>query len=344
LLPHTNNEGTMIDLTNPEISFAAEAVRQAALLARRVQSRLVTPALTKEDRSPVTVADFAAQALVARLLSRAFPHDALIGEEDAAALRQDAALLAQVTAFVSDLLPEATPELVCTWIDRGGAQTSTRFARAVRFWTLDPIDGTKGFLRGDQYAVALALLVDGQVQVGALGCPCLSDGWQPYPDGPGSLVIAARGQGTWTSPLSGETAYRRLSASPLSQPQEARLLRSFEAGHTNVDQIDRFVQALGIQAAPVRMDSQAKYAVLAAGQGELLVRLLSPSHPDYHEKIWDQAAGSLVIEEAGGRISDLSGKPLDFTHGRTLAANRGVLASNGPLHPLALSALAALAP
>ncbi|MCI0519641.1 MAG: 3'(2'),5'-bisphosphate nucleotidase [Chloroflexi bacterium] len=326
----------MIDLHHPEYQFAAEAVRQAALLARRVQARLVTPALTKDDRSPVTVADFAAQALAAHLLSRAFPDDALIGEENAAALRQEPALLEQVTAFVREAIPQATPEQVCAWIDRGGAGASQRF------WTLDPIDGTKGFLRGDQYVVALALIVDGRVQVGALGCPCLRDAWQPDLDGPGSLVIAARGQGTWTTPLQGGEAYRRLSASPEPRSEQARLLRSFEAGHTNVDQIDEFVRALGIQAAPVRMDSQAKYAVLAAGQGELLVRLLSPSQPDYREKIWDQAAGSIVIEEAGGRISDLHGKPLDFTHGRTLAANRGVLASNGRLHPAALSALASL--
>jgi 3'(2'), 5'-bisphosphate nucleotidase len=87
------------------------------------------------------------------------------------------------------------------------------------------------------------------------------------------------------------------------------------------------------------MDSQAKYAVLAAGAGDLLFRLLSPKQPDYREKIWDQAAGSLVVEAAGGRISDLDGQPLDFTAGRTLARNRGVLASNGYLHEAALQAL-----
>jgi 3'(2'), 5'-bisphosphate nucleotidase len=87
------------------------------------------------------------------------------------------------------------------------------------------------------------------------------------------------------------------------------------------------------------MDSQAKYAVLAAGEGEVLLRLLSPTRPDYREKIWDQAAGSIVIEEAGGRITDLDGKSLDFSHGRTLAANRGVVATNGRLHDAVLDAL-----
>jgi 3'(2'), 5'-bisphosphate nucleotidase len=61
--------------------------------------------------------------------------------------------------------------------------------------------------------------------------------------------------------------------------------------------------------------------------------------PNYREKIWDQAAGSIVIEEAGGRITDLKGKALDFTAGRTLTNNRGILASNAHLHTLALNAL-----
>jgi 3'(2'), 5'-bisphosphate nucleotidase len=99
---------------------------------------------------------------------------------------------------------------------------------------------------------------------------------------------------------------------------------------------------LSITAPPVEMDSQAKYAVLASGVGEILLRLLSPSRPDYREKIWDQAAGSIVIEEAGGRITDLEGKDLDFSLGRTLASNRGVLATNGLLHDKLLNALQAM--
>ena len=323
----------MIDLNNPELGFALEAVRQAAQIVQVIQAELVSPALTKEDRSPVTVADFASQALVGRLLGEVFPNDSLVGEEDSSALREDRATLEQVTGFVRRFNPEATPEAVCAWIDRGNATPGGRF------WTLDPIDGTKGFLRGDQYAVALALVVDGVVQLGVLGCPKLSDAYKPDYNGPGSLVVAARGQGTWTCPLEGGIQFQRLCASTQDDSSQARLLRSFEADHTNVGQIDAFAHLLSIQAEPVRMDSQAKYALLAAGQGELLVRLLSPAKPDYREKIWDQAAGSLVIQEAGGTITDLDGAPLDFSTGRTLRNNRGVLASNGRLHEAALAAL-----
>ena len=130
-----------------------------------------------------------------------------------------------------------------------------------------------------------------------------------------------------------------LQVTPLADPAAARLLRSFESGHTNVDQLDQAAARLNVQAEAVKMDSQAKYAVLAAGRGEAIVRLLSPEQPNYKEKIWDHAAGSLVVEEAGGRLSDLDGKPLDFTAGRTLQHNRGLLATNNHLHPAFLAAL-----
>jgi len=334
----------MFNLNSPEIKFALQATRQASLLVRQVEAELVSPALTKDDRSPVTVADFASQALIGYLLEKTFPADPLVAEEDAAVLRQTTAapILELVTEFVSRFIPHADSTAVCKWIDYGQADGGTEHRLTPRFWTLDPIDGTKGFLRGDQYVVALALIEQGQVQVGALGCPGLSDGYRPELDGQGSLVIAVRGQGTWTTSLAAPENYDRLHVSARSDPIQARLLRSFESGHTNVSQIDRFARALGVQAEPVLMDSQAKYAVLAAGKGDLLLRLLSASKPDYREKIWDQAAGSLVLEEAGGCITDLYGRPLDFTTGRSFTHNRGILASNGSLHPAALQALRAI--
>jgi HAL2 family 3'(2'),5'-bisphosphate nucleotidase len=336
----------MFNANQPEIKFALEAVRQASQLVRQVQAELVsatpTAATLKEDRSPVTVADFASQALVGHLLSEAFPGDPLVAEEDSGTLRDSAAAhtLEQVTRFVRSFVPEAqhgapaSAETVCRWIDYGQADV------ARRFWTLDPIDGTKGFLRGDQYVVALALIVDGEVQIGILGCPNLHNLLQQKATrNTGSLVAAVRGQGTWAKPLDGGGDFERLHVSAQVDPARARLLRSFESGHTNANQVDAFARALNIQAKPLLMDSQAKYALLAAGQGELLLRLLSPDKPDYREKIWDQAAGMLVLEEAGGRLTDLHGQRLNFTTGRTLAHNRGILASNNLLHAPALQAL-----
>ena len=286
----------MLDMT-PEVQFALAAVRQASWLARRVQRELAGQSLAKADRSPVTVADFAAQAVAAYLLRQHFPQDVLVAEESAAVLRQpeNAGLLARVVHYVQILVPLATPEAVCDWIDHGAAMP------ADRFWVLDPIDGTKGFLRGDQYAVALALVDGGQVQIGVLGCPNLRQARILDHDGPGSLVVATRGQGAWVAPLVAAGAFEPLAVSAQTDPTRARVLRSFESSHTNTGQVEAFARALKVTAEPVCLDSQAKYALLAAGAGELMVRLLSPDRPDYGEKIWDQAAGSLIVEEAGVR-------------------------------------------
>lgn len=328
----------MIERSDPKIQTALHAVRQAANLMRLIQRETVVSSLTKGDKSPVTVADFASQAMIARELSQAFPEIPLVAEETSSALRspEGSKTLEQVTYYVNKLIADATADSACDWIDCGGADAGEQF------WVLDPIDGTKGFLRGDQYAVALALVEDGLPQIGVLGCPNLREAYIPDLEGPGSLVLAARGQGTWTTSLAeNDEQWKQLRVSERSDPAQARILRSFEAGHTNVGQIDELADWLGVQVQPVRMDSQAKYAVLAAGGGEVMIRLLSPDRLEYREKIWDQAAGSIILEEAGGRLTDLSGRPLDFTQGRTLKNNRGVLATNALLHEKVLQGLSA---
>jgi 3'(2'), 5'-bisphosphate nucleotidase len=319
-----------------KVRFAIAAVREAALLVRRVQREMVTAAISKEDKSPVTVADFAAQALVSKRLLETFPNMGFVGEEDATWLCSEAGAdtLELITQFVRYFEPAATSHDICQWIDRSESQPTGEF------WTLDPVDGTKGFLRGDQYAVALGFIRDGEVRVGALGCPELGNGVKPDKGGPGTVVIARRTSGCFASSLADEQAeWSRLAVSTQSDVTAARLLRSVEKGHTNVGGIGALIETLGITAEAVPMDSQAKYAVLAAGGGEVNLRLISSSKPDYREKIWDQAAGTICVEEAGGTVTDLDGKPLDFSHGRTLATNRGVLATNGKLHDELLAGL-----
>jgi len=326
----------MLNLERPETRFAIDIVRQASQLVKQVQAEKVSPAITKGDFSPVTVADFASQALVGRALAEKFPDQPFVAEESASELRrpEGSHTLEQVTEFVSTVVPGSTPEKVCEWIDHGTSEPTGEF------WTLDPIDGTKGFLRGDQYAVALALVVDGKVQIGVLGCPNISEGYLPDPGGSGTLAVAVRGEGAWQTALDNENEeLSPLRISDVKVPEQARLMRSVESEHTNIGKMDYLAEELAVEVEPVRMDSQAKYMVLAAGRGELYLRFLSSNQPDYKERIWDQAAGSLIVEEAGGKVSDLHGRSLDFSAGRTLLHNHGVLASNGHLHQQALKAL-----
>ncbi len=323
---------------DPERTAAIEAVSEAARLCERVQRRKVAGAsLTKGDKSPVTIADFGSQALVCRTLARHFPGDEVMGEEDAAELREAgrATIAAEVCAEVRVQVPAATDADVLGWIDRARSNGGRG-----RFWCLDPIDGTKGVLRGEQYAVALALLDRGEVEVGALACPNLA-----FAGAPGCLLIAVRGQGVEIRPLGAAalpSAAAAARASTCTDPTVARIVESVEAAHGDHGGHEQVRQALRCGAASVRLDSQAKYAVLARGDGEIYLRL--PTSADYRENLWDQAAGVRVIEEAGGRVTDVDGKALDFTTGRKLERNQGIVATNGPLHAAVVAAIRSIRP
>ncbi len=323
-----------IEFSDSEVRFAVESACAAGMIARTIQTSMTVTGVEKQDMSPVTVGDFSCQAIVSKALHEQFDGAVLLGEEDSGILREQEDVLERVTQYVGEVIPEATAASVCDWIDGGNGEPCERF------WTLDPIDGTKGYLRGEQYAVALALIESGEVSLGVLVCPNLGvDCSLDHPE-KGVVVLAQRGCGCWCAPMDAPTDFRVLSVSEESELRKARLLRSVEAAHTNTSRMDDLVEVMDIAAEPVCLDSQAKYAVLAAGGGELLLRLLSASQPDYREMIWDQAAGSIVLEEAGGRITDLAGRRLDFGQGRTLAENEGVCASNGLVHDAALEVLA----
>jgi 3'(2'), 5'-bisphosphate nucleotidase len=315
-----------------EMEVALEAVRSAAVLCRSVQHGIKPETLSKEDRSPVTVADFGSQALVCRAIDLHFPSDPIIGEEDATMLRseQNGATQQKVLSHIQELIPDASSEDVLSWIDRGCSRGQSK-----RFWTLDPIDGTKGFLRGEQYAVALALIVEGVVEVAVLGCPNLADPKDPSRQG--VAFVAARGGGVTATALYDKLSEARVHVSSVDDSTEARFCESVESGHSSHDNAARVADVLGIRRDSIRLDSQAKYAVVAAGQADIYMRL--PTQARYVEKIWDHAAGMLVVEEAGGRVTDIHGKPLEFAYGGRLEGNTGVIATNGLLHDQVLEAL-----
>ncbi len=316
-----------------EKAVAIEAALKAAKLCEKVRQERVPEAIEKSDKSPVTVADFGSQALICQALATAFPDDLVVGEEDSAALREasKAAQLEQVTSYVQAVVGDATSEEVLSWIDRGNGQTSSRY------WTLDPIDGTKGFLRQDQYAVALALVEEGEVKVGVLACPALPVDLNQPESERGVLFVAVRGQGATMVPISGG------EPRPIKVIEQGeanlRFVESVESGHGDHSRQEAVAKAVGITADSLRMDSQAKYGAVASGQAALYLRLPSPKTPDYREKIWDHAAGTIVVEEAGGRVTDMYGQPLNFSLGAKLVDNQGVIVSNGTIHETVLAAL-----
>ena len=302
-------------------------------MCRGAQGRLLAGhTLTKGDASPVTIADFAAQAVVCAELTDRLGDIAMIGEEDSNDLRTPGAtdLLDAVTGLVRTQRGDGVSVgNVLDWISVGASAGASG-----RYWTLDPIDGTKGFLRGEQYAVALGLIENGEVILGVLGCPNL-----PNPDGSTGAVFAAtagRSEAWYGDAIDPQPV---TVAAPASLA-EARFCESVESGHSNQDHSAQIAARLGITAEPYRIDSQCKYAAVARGDASIYLRL--PTRADYREKIWDHAAGKFVVEQAGGVVTDVTGAPLDFSHGAKLEVNSGVVATDGRFHDQVIAAVQAV--
>ncbi|CAA7405294.1 unnamed protein product [Spirodela intermedia] len=333
-----------------ELAVAKKAASLAARLCKSVQkSILQSDVQSKSDKSPVTVADYGSQAVVSFVLEKELSTSSfsLVAEEESGDLRKDGAqeTLNRITELVNDTLSadgtykvSLTADDILAAIDRGKSEGGP----SGQHWVLDPIDGTKGFLRGDQYAIALALLDGGQVVLGVLGCPNLPlaalHDHKHSPQSPvGCLFSAKLGAGTHMELLDGSSP-TKVQVSAVEDPADASFFESFEAAHSSHDLSSSIAKRLGVQAPPVRIDSQAKYGALARGDGAIYLRF---PHKGYREKIWDHAAGSIVVTEAGGVVADAAGKPLDFSKGKYLDLDTGIVSTSQKLMPALLSAVQA---
>jgi len=334
-----------------ELEVAELAVQRAAILTKKVFHEKAKGTLSKDDKSPVTIGDFGAQALIIHAIKKNFPEDQVVGEEEASSLRDDHKLRDQIWALVeSTKLGDSSAEQILggpipnvnAMLDAIDAGNSAGGSKG-RIWALDPIDGTKGFLRGGQYAVCLALMVDGDVKVGVLGCPNLPvDDSTPLAadagvdqtdaEGKGVLFAAVSGQGAISRPLgnAGLGKSRPIHMKAVKDISQATFCESVEAGHSSHGDQSAIASKLGVTKPSVRMDSQAKYGSIARGAGDIYLRL--PVSATYQEKIWDHAAGDLIVREAGGQVTDSLGRRLDFSKGRTLAENKGVVAAPAAVH------------
>jgi histidinol-phosphatase len=172
-----------------------------------------------------------------------------------------------------------------------------------RHWVIDPVDGTKNFVRGvPVWATLIALMEADEVYVGVVSAPALGRRWW-----------ASRGQGAWTSFAGGEP--RRLRVSGVTELADASFSYSSLHGWSDTG-----------RAGLLELDSKVwrtrgygdfwQYALVAEGAVD------AAAEPEV--SLWDLAALAVLVEEAGGRFTDLSGR-------RGPGGGSG-LASNGPLH------------
>lgn len=359
------------DKYGKELDLAVRIVHMACSLCQKVQQSLVSAAsghvLAKDDDSPVTIADWSVQATVSWLLSEFLEgwSVSIVAEEDVQTLSKPeaASLLSAVVNTVNECLAEAPKYgLQCPKKVLGTSQILEAISRCNstggptgRHWVLDPVDGTLGFVRGDQYAVALGLIEDGKLVLGVLGCPNYpmrkellnynhqcnqikptsppsSDIWQK-----GCVMYARRGTGqAWMQPLiHGDTKFEwpnsatLLQASPVDDPSLATFCEPVEKANSNHLFTEGLANSIGLKNRPMRVHSMVKYAAIARGDAEVYIKF---ARSGYKEKIWDHAAGVVIVEEAGGVVTDAGGRPLDFSRGLYLEGlDRGIVACSGPI-------------
>jgi len=322
-------------LMDEVLAVGRRAGRRAASICRQVlaEAPAAPEAMAKLGKEPVTVADYGSQAVILEEVAQAFPDHGVISEEGAAHLRQEssAGLRDQLVRLVGGVADRSVEfDRICSWIDHEGVPG------ADFMWAVDPIDGTKGFLRRQQFAVAIGVLHEGRPWAGVLVAPNLP--WdEARPEaGRGVMFVGGRGRGVVREALDNDLS-ESVTVSPEADPAAIRVLGSVESAHGDPRLLTGLMDDLQLGGGVVRVDSQVKYAKVAVGDAEIYLR--PQSQPDYREKIWDHVAGVVVTEAAGGRVTDVRGRELDFNRGRKLVDNRGVLATNGLVHERVLESL-----
>ncbi|KAJ5348258.1 Inositol monophosphatase [Penicillium brevicompactum] len=283
-----------------ELQLASLAVQRAALLTEQLLSAVDKGALDKSDDSPVTIADFAAQASIIAAIHNVFPEDDIVGEEDATALRSNPTLLERTwdlatsvhlddAASEAQLHTPATRDELLDLIDLGAKGACTPTSRT---WTLDPVDGTATFIRGEQ------VLLFGRWARGAL--------------------LPARA--LEKVPQVAETA--RVS-----------FIDTRAAKTQDLEAHGRVAATLGCPwPNPVDLwSAQMRYVAIAV-QGGCNAFIKLPLSDDYRSKIWDHAGGMLIVQELGVLVTDLEGRPVDCSQGRTLASCHGMVVGPASVH------------
>ncbi|KAM7506143.1 hypothetical protein LguiB_005047 [Lonicera macranthoides] len=348
-----------------ELQSAVDVVQRACLLCLDVKKSLFSSdanILEKNDQTPVTVADFGVQALISLELGELFPSIPLVAEEDSAFLRSND-LVNYVVSVVSDKagsrdLP-LTEDDVLEAIDRGGKDAFVFGPKPATYWILDPIDGTRGFLKGSEalYVVGLALVVEGEIVLGVMGCPNWQDEnytkssaeYESNVSRSGTIMVAHVGCGTWRKNLSymlNSTAnipdnwtrcyvdeccivYEARFCIPDSQTWESLPLSQLFAATTDVESItDKVILLL-----PACCGSLCKYLMVASGRATVFIQR---TRSQKVIKVWDHAVGVICVHEAGGKVTDWRGSEIDMAadhvERRVLYPSGGVLVTNRSLH------------
>ncbi|KAH0718019.1 hypothetical protein KY285_014050 [Solanum tuberosum] len=346
-----------------ELEAAVDVVERACRLCVDVKKSLFSSdgrILEKNDQTPVTIADFGVQALVSLEMNKLFPSIPLVAEEDSAFLRSNN-LVGSVVDVVKEkatLGDEVTEDNILKAIDRGGKDAYVFAPEPATYWILDPIDGTRGFVKGSEalYVVGLALVVEGKIVLGVMGCPnwhedCSDNsiiGVQKNQSSRSGIIMVSHvGCGTWTKRLSdilsneSPHTWTRCSVDSCQMVQGARVTipesqtwKSLPlSGLFDAKTDSENIREGNILLLSACCGSLCKYLMVASGRASVYIQGKKATSII---KVWDHAVGIICVHEAGGKVTDWEGSSLDFaadqTERRLIFPSGGVLVTNGSLH------------
>ncbi|CEJ95086.1 hypothetical protein VHEMI10589 [[Torrubiella] hemipterigena] len=326
-----------------ERSVAELAVVRAVQLVKHDQGRNAQD-IPNRNGNPVATSSFVSQALIVAAIKEMFPNDRFVCQEDSSLLRTNPAINKFVYKRTSSIKMEGmvpgkfmdapkSPEELHELLDRGKGGTE----RTGRFWVVDPIDGTFSYLVGEQWAIAVCLVVDGVEVVSAVACPNLKivngriSETNVDVHGMGLLFSAEKGFGAGMRTLDTLSAIlpTRKKLNPVAasaDPKHPVIVASTYSHILQLDVTEETADRLSIQYPNINIwSSHVRYIALVIGGGDFFLRV--PLQQGYKPYIWDHAGSHLIFTELGGIVTDLDGKRLDFSCGRYLAKNRGMVAA-----------------
>jgi len=288
-----------------ELNLAAELVKTATDITEWFRIKGFE-SFQKEDKSPVTLADYASQLFIVKKLKEKFPNDQIIAEES---------YNSHININVQKIIKMCYRSLELDLIEDIERILNYRGPYSPRQWTVDPIDGTKGFQKNLSYAIGIGFMNNSELIAAAIGVP-------NYNEKGRALFIAEKNQGARVS--YGEEDFIPINVSDKKNIKKAKMCHSL---HYDEPWVMEFAEIAGISNY-IQMDSMAKFCMVADGTADLYIKPMNENR----SFSWDFLPGVLIVNEAGGIVSDLKGNNIKFNNEKCIISAPGLVASNGILH------------
>jgi len=294
-----------------ETKIALEAAKEAIKVTEWFQKEGFK-IYNKQDSTPVTHADIASQILIVSRINEKFPDDTIIAEED------------------QEFIEDDTSKIIKKCFREVGLDDSLDIRKLIshkvndpnRQWSIDPIDGTEGFSKHLVYAIGISFMIKNVPKMSVICVP-------HYDNNTIGLFIAEEGDGAKYSKNGFE-----FESIHVSKQDDIKKVKMCHSLHYDEPWVVKFAKKVGISQL-IQIDSMAKLCMVADGSADIYIKPIDKNH----SFTWDFAPGILLVEEAGGIVTDLKGNEIHFTNEHMICNTNGLVASNGVIHDLVIHEL-----